>query len=208
MHETAELCSSSPLVAATCSEGPVVRTLVTLENSNCTWCHNAMLATLREKDGVHRVRSELSSGCLIVDHEGEPDALLAVIATADLAVAVAGNGEREMVGVDGHEAVACRAEMDIVVAPPGEESHPLAAMKPDGSGDNSSNSRSPSDTSSPAVPVCPVCHPWWTGRTRGSATSHAKATHPRPGPTGDPVRREGVPCCLSSPRGIPMRPAG
>jgi hypothetical protein len=144
-----------------------MRTLGTLENSNCTWCHNAMLATLRDRKGVHGMRLEFSSGCLIIEHEGEPDALLAVIATADRAVAVAGNGEREMVGVDGHEAAACRAEMEIVVAPPGEESHPLAAMKPDGSGDNSSNSRSPSDTSSPAVPACPVCHPGGPGAREG-----------------------------------------
>jgi hypothetical protein len=44
-----------------------MRTLVTLENSNCTWCHNAMLATLREKKGVHRVRSEFQRGrCVAV----------------------------------------------------------------------------------------------------------------------------------------------
>jgi hypothetical protein len=152
MHETAQLLEAGAR-RRHIFRGSVMRTLVTLENSNCTWRHNAMLTKLREKKGVHRVRSEFSSGCLIIEHEGEPDALLAVIATADRAVAVAGNGEREMVGVDGHKAVACRAEMDIVVVPPGEESHPLAAMKPDGSGDNSPNSRSPSDTRSPARPL-------------------------------------------------------
>jgi hypothetical protein len=156
MHETVEL----PEVAARrrpASRGSVTRTLVILENSNCTWCHNAMLATLREKKGVHRVRSEFSSGCLIIEHENEPDALLALIATAGHAVAVAGNGEREMVLVGGHEVRACQAATDILEAPLNKESRSLAAMKPDGSDDCSSTPRSPSHTSSLAVPVCPVC---------------------------------------------------
>src|SRR5579875_3041376 len=108
-----------------------MRMLVTLENSNCTWCHNAMLRTLREEMGVQRVLSDFSSGCVVIEHETDPDALLTLVTTADRAVAVAGNGEREMVPVAGHEAVACRKSKDIVGGPPDEGRQVLAATSPD-----------------------------------------------------------------------------
>ncbi len=144
-----------------------MRTIVTLENSNCIRCHNAMLATLREMKSVHSVRSEFSSGCLVIEHEGEPDVLLAMIANADHAVAVAGNGEREMVRVNGQEVAACRAERDVAMAPPGVQSHPLLTMRPDGSSDYLPNPRSPSDANAPAGPACPVCHPDEPGAQEG-----------------------------------------
>lgn len=93
-----------------------MRTIVALENSNCTRCHNAMLATLRERERVQRVWSDFSTGCLVIEHEDDPGALVSLITTADRAVAVAANGERVMVSLDGHEAAECRASKGTVGA--------------------------------------------------------------------------------------------
>jgi len=156
-----------------------MRTLVTLENSNCTWCHNAMLRTLREEMGVQRVLSDFSSGCVVIEHETDPDALLTLVTTADRAVAVAGNGEREMVPVAGHEAVACRKSKDIVGGPPDEGRQVLAATSPDEAGAKAFIPRSRSDTWSKAVPVCPVCHPG--GPSTGEGVRVLTRERPTPG---------------------------
>lgn len=84
-----------------------MRTVVALENANCTRCHNAMLGALRGREGVRRVWSEFSSGCLVIEHEVDPDALVSLVMSAGRAVAVGGNGERTMVSLDGHEALEC-----------------------------------------------------------------------------------------------------
>jgi len=91
-----------------------MRTLIALENSNCPWCHNAMLSTLREKEGVRLLRSDFSSGCLVIEHEDDLDALLSLVTTVGRAVAVAANGERMMVSLDGHEAAECQMSKDTV----------------------------------------------------------------------------------------------
>jgi hypothetical protein len=91
-----------------------VRTIVALENSNCTRCHKAMLVALRERQGVQSVWSDFSAGCLVIEHEDDPDALVSLITTADRAVAVAANGERVMVSLDGHEAAECQVSKGTV----------------------------------------------------------------------------------------------
>ena len=96
-----------------------MRTIVALENSNCTRCHNAMLAALRERERVQRVWSDFSNGCLVIEHEDDPDALVSLITTVDRAVAVAGNGERVMVSLDGHEAAKCQVSKGTIGAAAG-----------------------------------------------------------------------------------------
>lgn len=91
-----------------------MRTMVVLENSNCTRCHNAMLVALREREGVERVWSDFSTGCLVIEHEDDPDALVSFVTTAGRAVAVAANGEKVMVSLDGHEALECQVPKGTV----------------------------------------------------------------------------------------------
>lgn len=156
-----------------------MRTFVTLENSNCTWCHNAMLRMLSEEMGVQRVLSDFSSGCVVIEHETDSDALLTLVTTADRAVAVAGNGEREMVPVAGHEAVACRKSKDIVGGPTDEGRQVLAGTSPHEAGAKAFIPRSRSDTWSKAVPVCPVCHPG--GPSTGEGVRVLTRERPTPG---------------------------
>ena len=163
------------------SEDPIVKTLIALENSNCTWCHSEMLGTLRDKEGVRGVQSDFSSGCLVIEHEDDPDALLSLVTTADRAVVVASNGEREMAPVAGHEADACRGEKVIVRAlPGGKGSAPTSARSP---GAKASSTRCLSDRGSPAAMVCPVCHPEGGGGRDGVRVITRKR------PTSDPVLR-------------------
>jgi hypothetical protein len=93
-----------------------VKTFVALENSNCTRCHNALLGALRDRNGVQRVWSDLSTGCLVIEHKDDPDALVSLIRSEGRAVAVAANGERVMVSLDGHEATGCPVSKDAVPA--------------------------------------------------------------------------------------------
>lgn len=84
-----------------------MKTFVDLENSNRTWCHDAMLSAQRKRAGVKRVWSDFSSGSHVIEHEDDPDVLVALIKSRGRAVTVAGNGERMMVSLDGHEAAEC-----------------------------------------------------------------------------------------------------
>ncbi len=84
-----------------------MRTLIALENSNCTRCHNAMLVRLRSIAAVRNVQSDFASGCLVVDHNTDPDALISMVTDSGRVICVAANGEREMVAVDGHHADGC-----------------------------------------------------------------------------------------------------
>lgn len=104
-----------------------MKTLVELENSNCTWCHGAMLSALRQRAGVKGVWSDFSSGCLVIDHEDDPDALVALVKSTGRAVTVAGNGEKMMVSLDGHEAAECSVSNDAVRAR-SDEQGPAAAF--------------------------------------------------------------------------------
>ena len=144
-----------------------MKTLVALENSNCTWCHNEMLGTLRGQDGVRLLRSDFSSGCLVIEHEDDPDALLALITTTDRAMVVAGNGEREMVPVDGHQVAACLVANDVVGAPPDKKGSTARSTRSPGMGTKSSTPPFPPDRWSRAVAACPVCHPDGSGGREG-----------------------------------------
>lgn len=93
-----------------------MRTVVALENSSCARCHNALLAALREKEHVQRVWSDFSAGCLVIEHEDDPDALVSVVRAAGRAVAVAASGQRVMVSLDGHEEAECQMPEDTAGA--------------------------------------------------------------------------------------------
>lgn len=84
-----------------------MRTIVALENGNCTWCHNAMVETLRASTGVQRVHADFSAGCLIVEHESAPEQVISVIRDVGRAVGVATNGEKVMIRLDAHEQAEC-----------------------------------------------------------------------------------------------------
>lgn len=66
-----------------------------------------MLAALRARERVHRVHSDFATGCLVIEHEDDPDDLVSLITSMDRAVAVASNGEMMMVSLDYHEATEC-----------------------------------------------------------------------------------------------------
>lgn len=88
-----------------------MRTLIALENSNCTRCHNALLVRLRADPAVRNVHSDYASGCLVIDHDADPAALVSMVTASGRGVVVAANGEREMVAVDGRHADGCPAAM-------------------------------------------------------------------------------------------------
>lgn len=104
-----------------------MKTIVELENSSCIRCHNQMLVALRGREDVQSVSSDFSSGCLVVEHEGDPQALFSAITATGRAVAVAANGERLMVALDGHEAAECRVSNDTEGAGPNEERETTAS---------------------------------------------------------------------------------
>ena len=84
-----------------------MRTVVELENSNCTWCHHQTLAALRRRQWVQQVRSDFSTGCLEIEHRDNPGALVSLIKATDRAVALAANGEKVMIQVDAHASAQC-----------------------------------------------------------------------------------------------------
>ena len=84
-----------------------MRTLIALENGNCTHCHNALLVRLRSIAAVRNVQSDFASGCLVIDHDTDPDALISMVTASGRGIYVAANGEPEMVAVDGHHADEC-----------------------------------------------------------------------------------------------------
>lgn len=84
-----------------------MRTQVVLENSNCTRCHNQLVEELRSRERVRRVQSDFSAGCLVIDHDEEPEVLISLIERVGRAVGVAANGERVMVSVEAHEEGRC-----------------------------------------------------------------------------------------------------
>ena len=143
-----------------------MRTLVRLENSNCPRCHARMLGVLRETEGVEHVASDFASGCLVVDHQDDPEMLVSLIATADRAVAVAPNGERVMVPVDGHEATECREPPGRaptgprVLAANALTASALTASVPYHAGTRGAGSASghTASTSPSGAATCPVCH--------------------------------------------------
>lgn len=85
-----------------------MRTLVVVEPSNCAKCHNETLQAISEMARVNSARSVFSAGCLVVEHEDEPAAILSLVRASDHAVALASNGERVMVPVEAREVSECR----------------------------------------------------------------------------------------------------
>ena len=136
-----------------------MRTLIALENSNCSWCHNNMLEMLREQYGVEEVQSDFTSGCLAIEHEDDSIALLALVTGADHAVVVASNGEREMIPVDGHEVIACREMKHSAASPLAAEESTDTVMRLVGKCTGSISNPLPSDAEPSASLACPVCHP-------------------------------------------------
>jgi len=91
-----------------------MHTLVTLGNSNCPWCLNAMMERLRARPLVRDVRSNTTDGCLEIDHDYAEEADLVAGIHDDLRGWVtADNGEAVMVELDVHPVDQCR------YAPPG-----------------------------------------------------------------------------------------
>ena len=146
-----------------------MKTVITLENSNCTRCHNAMLGMLREKKGVRHVQSDFSSGCLVIEHDDDPDGLLSLIRAADRSISVACNGEREMVPVDGHEADECRALKGTVPAPldVATSTMTVTVTRTVEASRAPSTSCSPPGTWPPAVSMRPVSPMDGSGRREG-----------------------------------------
>ena len=86
----------------------LMRTAIELGNSNCSWCLNNMLEDLRGRAVVEAVHLDASAGCLVVDHAGDPAALLARVHAVVRGSEVADNGESVMVGLDVREEPRCR----------------------------------------------------------------------------------------------------
>ncbi len=130
-----------------------MRTVVALENANCARCHNAMLGALRGREGVRRVWSDFSSGCLVIEYEADPDALVSLVTSAGRAVAVGGNGERTMVFLDGHEALECPVSKGTDHVRSVERLETASAASSLGGGGRGYAVPSPSGTRSPAATV-------------------------------------------------------
>jgi hypothetical protein len=84
-----------------------MRTHVVLENGNCVLCNARLLSALRQRKRVQRVYTDFSTGCLVIEHDDDPAALLSLLTTDGRAVALAANGERVMVRVEAHETGRC-----------------------------------------------------------------------------------------------------
>lgn len=84
-----------------------MQTLLQLENGNCSFCHNKVVAELRKREHVASVHSDFSKGCLVIEHDEDPGALASLVTNTARAVEVAANGERVMVFVDAHEEQEC-----------------------------------------------------------------------------------------------------
>jgi hypothetical protein len=88
---------------------------VVLENGNCVLCKNRLFSALRERKAVQRVYSDFSTGCLIIEHEDDPDALFSLLRSDGRAVALASNGERVMVSLDAHETAQCPVSKETLI---------------------------------------------------------------------------------------------
>lgn len=163
-----------------------MRTLVALENSNCTWCNNDMLGALRERSRVQAVGFDSSAGCLVIEHEENPDSLVSLIRTEGRAVAVAANGERVMVSVDAHEAADCQVSKDTVIRAQWdeeEESSTGHATSRTGPGAAGRTASLPTGIWPSEGTLCPVCltDPG-SGRRHGGREGVRVLTRERPAP--------------------------
>ncbi|MDA8297523.1 MAG: hypothetical protein M0004_13240 [Actinomycetota bacterium] len=84
-----------------------METYIELENANCTRCHNRVVAALRARPRVAKVRADFSAGCIVVEHDDDAAELVGVAEAMARAVVVASNGERVMVAVEAHQAHEC-----------------------------------------------------------------------------------------------------
>lgn len=86
-----------------------MQTVVTLENSNCSWCLNAMAERLRTRPLVHTVDVDAAAGRVVVEHDHDSPAALVVDIHDDLrGWVIAENGEAVMVDLAVHEESECR----------------------------------------------------------------------------------------------------
>lgn len=109
---------------------------------------------------MQRVWSDFSTGCLVIEHEDDPDALVSLITSTGKAVAVGGNGERVMVSLDGHDATECPVSKDTGHARLGEKGLEMGfPASPSGAGHPGSTARSASGTWSPAATASPSRRP-------------------------------------------------
>jgi len=92
-----------------------VKTHLVLENGNCVLCNTRLLNALRQRKRVQRVYTDFSTGCLVIEHEDDPDALLSLLTSDGRAVALAANGERVMVRLDAHETGRCPVARSTVI---------------------------------------------------------------------------------------------
>ena len=71
-----------------------MRTLIRVENANCTDCLNAIQDALMERSLVRSVRLHSADGCIEVEHDhDEPDALVELLRTSLRGWQIADNGE-------------------------------------------------------------------------------------------------------------------
>lgn len=163
-----------------------MKTLIALENSNCTRCHNAMLSALRERPRVQRVQSDFSTGCLVIEHEDDPDALVSLITSAGRAITLGGNGERVMVSLDGHETTECPVSKDADHARLGENRLEMAfPTEPSRAAGPRSPAWSPSGPWSRAATASPSRRPLAgpeSSTSGGARVRVLRRERPAPGP--------------------------
>ena len=70
-----------------------MRTVVHVENANCTYCMNEVREELLARPLVHAVHTSATAGCLDVEHDDDPSALTDVLRRSLHGWQVADNGE-------------------------------------------------------------------------------------------------------------------
>jgi copper chaperone CopZ len=78
-----------------------MRTLIQVQNANCTYCIGAVREELLARPRVHHVEMSLTAGCLEVDHDhDDPAALVELLRQSLHGAQVADNGEVVMIMTD------------------------------------------------------------------------------------------------------------
>jgi copper chaperone CopZ len=95
-----------------------MRTLISVENANCSYCMNAVRDELLARPLVHHVEMSPRAGCLEVEHDhDDPSALVGLLRQSLHGWRVTDNGEVVMVMTKPGLAHVCRHES------PDEEQH-------------------------------------------------------------------------------------
>lgn len=78
-----------------------MRTLIRIENANCSYCIGTVQVELLERPLVHHVEMNAAEGCMEVDHDhDDPAALIELLGQSLHGAQVADNGEIVMVMTD------------------------------------------------------------------------------------------------------------